>query len=117
MLDGSRPDIRENVRGGGKMFRGGATVISPSRQRVKIKNNLIDNFCMIMSTFYTFLSSLYNCLLKFISLILLSGEVRKFLGEALKISGPTCLHYRGLDKFLYYMCICTLFTLIVFHFL
>ena len=41
ILDGSRPDIRENVRGGGKMFRGGATVISPSRQRVKIKNNLL----------------------------------------------------------------------------
>ena len=29
-----------------------------------------------MSAFYTFLSSLYNCLLKFISLIILLGEVR-----------------------------------------
>ena len=41
-----------------------------------------------MSEFYTFLSSLYNCLLKFISLIILLGEVRKFLGEVLKICAP-----------------------------
>ena len=40
-----------------------------------------------MSAFYTFLSSLYSCLLKFILLTILLGEVRKFLGEALKISG------------------------------
>ena len=39
-----------------------------------------------MSAFYTFLLSLYNCLLKLISLILL-GEVRTFFGEVLKISG------------------------------
>ena len=34
-----------------------------------------------MSAFYTFLSSLYNCLLKFIPLIILLGEVLKILGE------------------------------------
>ena len=33
-----------------------------------------------MSAFYTFLPSLYNCLLKSISLIMLLGEVRTFLG-------------------------------------
>ena len=37
----ARPDFGENVRGGGKIFRGGATMISPSRQRVKIKNTLL----------------------------------------------------------------------------
>ena len=37
--------------------------------------------------FYTFLLSLYNCLLKFISLTILLGEVRMFLGEVLKILG------------------------------
>ena len=42
--------------------------------------------------FYTFLSSLYNCLLKFTSLTILSGEVRKFLGEVLKISGEVRSH-------------------------
>ena len=36
----ARPDFKENVRGGGKIFRGGATMISPSRQRVKIKKYL-----------------------------------------------------------------------------
>ena len=40
-----------------------------------------------MSAFYTFLSSLYNCLLKFISLKILLGEVQNFLREVLKISG------------------------------
>ena len=40
-----------------------------------------------MSPFYTFFSSLYNFLLKSISLIILSGEVRKSLGEVLKFSG------------------------------
>ena len=35
---------------------------------------------IIMSAFYTLLSSLYNCLLKFISLMILLGEVRMFLG-------------------------------------
>ena len=35
------PDFGENARGGGKIFRGGATMISPSRQRVKIKNTLL----------------------------------------------------------------------------
>ena len=35
---------------------------------------------IIMSAFYTLLSSLYNCLLKFISLIILLGVVRMFLG-------------------------------------
>ena len=39
-----------------------------------------------MFAFYTFLSSLYN-LLKFILLIILLGEMQKFLGEVLKISG------------------------------
>ena len=33
----ARLDFRENLRGGGKIFRGGATMISPSFQRVKIK--------------------------------------------------------------------------------
>ena len=46
-----------------------------------------------MSAFYTFLSSLYNCLIKFISLIILR-EVRKFLGEVLKISGEMQSHPR-----------------------
>ena len=40
-----------------------------------------------MSAFYTFLSSLYNCLLKFISLIISLAEVRNFIGEVQKISG------------------------------
>ena len=42
-----------------------------------------------MFAFYTFLSSLYNCLcfVQFILLVILLGEVRKFLGEMLKISG------------------------------
>ena len=40
-----------------------------------------------MSAFYTFFSSLYNCLLIVISLIISLGEVRKFIGEVLKISG------------------------------
>ena len=47
-----------------------------------------------MSAFYTFLSSLYNCLLKFILLIIL-GEMRKFLGEVLTISGEVQSHPRG----------------------
>ena len=38
-----------------------------------------------MSVFYTFLSSLYDCLLRLISLIILLGEVQKFLGEVLKV--------------------------------
>ena len=46
-----------------------------------------------MSAFHT-LSNLYNCLLKFISLIVL-GEVRKFLGKVLKISGEVQSHSRG----------------------
>ena len=57
-------------------------MMSPSRQRVKIKKISYFNimmirtknfYIMILSAFYTFLSSLYNCLLKFISLILLGG--------------------------------------------
>ena len=40
-----------------------------------------------MSGFYTFLSSLYNCLLIFISLIISLGEVRKFIGEVRKFIG------------------------------
>ena len=48
-----------------------------------------------MSAFYTFLSSLYNYILKFISLIILSGEVRQFLGEVLKISGEVQSRPRG----------------------
>ena len=53
-----------------------------------------------MFAFYTFLLSLYNCLLKFILLVILLGEVRKFLGEMMKISGevqnhsrPWCLYF------------------------
>ena len=80
---GARPDFGENVRGGGKIFRGGATMISPSRQS-KNKIPYFHNFYRIMSAFYTILSSLYNCLLKLISLIILLGEVQKFLGEVLK---------------------------------
>ena len=41
-----------------------------------------------MSAFYSFLSSLYNCLLKSIPLIIL-------LGEVLKISGDVPSHPRG----------------------
>ena len=37
--------------------------------------------------FCTFLSSLYNCLLKFVLSIKLLGEVQNFLREVLKISG------------------------------
>ena len=48
-----------------------------------------------MSAFYTFLSSLYNCLLKFISLIILLGEVRKFLAKVMKISGGVQSHHPG----------------------
>ena len=48
-----------------------------------------------MSAFYTFLSSLYNCLLKFTSLIILLGEVRTFLGEVLKISGEVQSYPKG----------------------
>ena len=40
-----------------------------------------------MSAFDTFLSSLYNCLLKSISLIISLAEVRNFIEEVLKISG------------------------------
>ena len=47
-----------------------------------------------MYAFCTFLSSLYNCLLKCISLILL-GEVRRFLEEVLKISGEVQSRPRG----------------------
>ena len=47
-----------------------------------------------MSAFYTFLSSLYNFLLKFISLIILLGQVRTFLGEVLKISREVQSHPR-----------------------
>ena len=36
----ARPHFGENVRGGGKFFRGGATMFSPSRQRAKIKKYL-----------------------------------------------------------------------------
>ena len=50
---------------------------------------------MIMFAFYTFLPSLNNYLLKFISLIVILGEVRKFLGEVLKISGEVQSHPRG----------------------
>ena len=48
-----------------------------------------------MSAFYTFLSSLYNFLLKSISLIILLGEVRKSLGEVLKFSGEVQSHPSG----------------------
>ena len=33
------PDLGENVRGGGEIFKEGAAMISPSLQRVEIKNN------------------------------------------------------------------------------
>ena len=66
-------------------------MISPGRQRVKIKKYLYNlyfyDFHIIRFAFYTCLSSLYNYHLKYISLIILLGEVQKFLGEALKISG------------------------------
>ena len=65
-------------------------MISPSRQRVKIP--YFYNFHIV---FYTFLSSLYNCLLKFILLIVLLGEVQKLLGEVLKISGEVQSHPMG----------------------
>ena len=48
-----------------------------------------------MSAFYTFLLSLYNCILKFISLIILLGEVRKFLAKVLKILAGVQSHPRG----------------------
>ena len=66
-------------------------MISPGRQRVKIKKYLYNlyfyDFHIIRFAFYTCLSSLYNYHLKYISLIILLGEVQKFLGEVLKISG------------------------------
>ena len=75
-------DFGENVKGGGKIFRGGATMISPSRQRVKIKKYFtFITFIYLCLHFILFLSSLYNCLLKFILFIILLGEVRKLLGE------------------------------------
>ena len=36
----ANPDFGKNVRGGGEIFRGGATMIYPSQQRVEIKNTL-----------------------------------------------------------------------------
>ena len=51
-------------------------MISPSRQSKNKK--YFYNFYTIMSAFYTFLSSLYNCLLIFILLIILLGEVQTF---------------------------------------
>ena len=48
-----------------------------------------------MFAFYTFLSSLYNYLLKSILFTILLEEVRKFLGEELKISGEVQSHSRG----------------------
>ena len=72
-------------------------MISLSRQRVKIKKTpYLYNFHIIMFAFYTFLSSLYNCLcfVQFILLVILLGEVRKFLGEMLKISGEVQSHSR-----------------------
>ena len=76
------PDFGENVRGGGKIFREGATMISPSRQRVEIKKiRYFYNFHIIMFAFYIFLSSLCNCLLKSILLIILLVQVLKISGE------------------------------------
>ena len=37
----ARPDFVDNVQAGGKIFRGGATMISRSRQSVKIKNTVL----------------------------------------------------------------------------
>ena len=74
-------------------------MISPSRQRVKIKKYLYNlyfyDFHIIRFAFYTCLSSLYNYHLKYILLIILSGEVQKFLGRVLKISGEVQSHSRG----------------------
>ena len=69
----SRPDFGENVRGGGKIFRGGVTMISSSRQRVKIKQ--VKTFIQLCLHIALFLSSMFNCLIKFMSLIILLGEV------------------------------------------
>ena len=89
-------DFGENVKGGGKIFRGGATMISPSRQRIKIKKYFtFITFIYLCLHLILFLSSLYNCLLKFILLIILLGEVRKFLGEVLKIAGEVQSYPRG----------------------
>ena len=44
-----------------------------------------------MSAFYTF----YNCLLEFILSIIFLGQVRKFLGKVLKISGEVQSHPKG----------------------
>ena len=52
----SRPDFGENVREGGKIFRGGAIMISSSRQRVKIKK---------IPYFYYFCIVTYVCILYF----------------------------------------------------
>ena len=37
----AKPDFGKNVKGGGEIFRGGATMIYPSQQRVEIKNTLL----------------------------------------------------------------------------
>ena len=37
----AKPDFGKNVRGGGEIFRRGATIIYPSQQRVEIKNTLL----------------------------------------------------------------------------
>ena len=62
---GARPDFGENVRGGRKIFRGGATMISPSQQRVKIKKlPNFDNFYIIIVCLH-FILSYQACIIVF----------------------------------------------------
>ena len=49
-----------------------------------LRSHAYNHYALKIMTYYIFLSSLYNCLLRFISLTILFGEVRKFLGEVLK---------------------------------
>ena len=71
-------------------------MVSPSRQRVKIKKYLtFITFIYLCLHLCLFLSSLYNYLLKFISLMILLGEVRNFLEEVLKISYERCKFISG----------------------
>ena len=94
-----KPDFGESVRGGGKIFRGGATMISRTEQQMcTVYTNLVftqtlrsrayNHYAPKIMAFYTFLFNLYNCLLKFISLTIL-------LEEVLKISEEVQSHPRG----------------------
>ena len=68
------------VRKGWQIFRGGATMISQSRQRVEIKTPY--------RYFYTFYIIMYACLVirNLLQQKFISGGT-KILGEVLKISG------------------------------